>query len=127
MSNISRRAVLSTGGRAAVATLSLGGLAVAAPSVAGDDPLIVAVDARRRLQAHIEAFSDAMPPGAWSEDDPVEVEFNRLCDEAAVDSWRLLEIEATSVAGVVAFLGWFPTLPTPLICGRRVRTTGGGM
>jgi hypothetical protein len=110
---ISRRAVLSTTGRAAVATLGLGGVSVAAglPAIgkSSDDPLIIAVEAHRRLREHVEAFSDATPIEAMSsmtdeEIQAYEAEFEDLCEEAAVDSWRLLKIEATSIAGVAAFL-----------------------
>lgn len=33
-----------------------------------------------------------------------EAAFNRLCDEACKSAWRLLEIEAMSVVGVIALL-----------------------
>lgn len=48
MTELSRRAVLSTTGRAAVATLSLGGVAVA--STAEPDPIFSALDAFRKGQ-----------------------------------------------------------------------------
>jgi hypothetical protein len=47
MSKLSRRAVLSTGASAAVATLALGGVSVAATDV---DPILSALDAFRRAQ-----------------------------------------------------------------------------
>ena len=93
MSNVSRRAVLSTGGRAAVATLSLGGVSVAA---SGEDAEL------RRLwatylgqleriealhvpyQAALDAFDAEWGPAPWDKNAPFRT---RAEEEAWREAW----------------------------------------
>jgi hypothetical protein len=104
MSNVSRRAVLSTTGRAAVATLSLGGLAVAAPALVGDDPIYAAIEAHRVVQARITEICQSVERGETPCSEEVDDIIGDLQGNETHLIWTLLEVEPTTVAGVAAFL-----------------------
>jgi len=103
MEKLSRRAMLGRSGSAAVATLALGNLSLA--SGPSDDPMFAAISAHWTAYG---AFADACAAADVPSDDPRADELNARRDKAGdadwEAAWAMLDVEVSTVGGVVALL-----------------------